>query len=579
MDEKNLVLLAELKKQISEQKSVVKGVITNQDESANKVKSRAKTKVLSADAPVSKQQPKKEQFKKTKSPKKNNRKAKNSLVKGAAKPQKIKQIKHPPLILISNLPLKSKPACTPVKLGYLTNTSAEFKPKFDAKHNFTLPSWFCSGQQLQHPEQQTNTARPIMVRIGIDFGTAFTKVAAKVGLDTVIIDWSPLTGKTDSNSRNLLPGIVAKAVNGQYCWEDFTANTLLTNLKLPLLNEGNLEQCPVASIAYLALVICYTRAAMYQHPEYGRKLASSNLRWELNIGCATEPHDKIHIVKRIEKVALLAWHLSSKNDLSDDLITSLWHKSLGLGGLEALPGVVPEFIAQIASYLSSPQLREGLHILVDVGAATLDVASFNVVQDRENYSVKIPIFFSRVVKQGTHFLNLHRHTQLGLTPSWDDTLQIQSRHQFAMDNHLDALAVEKVDLQFKKAVVDTIYCVIKNTKTSLKGDPNSTAWQSGLPVFLTGGGSAFELYKGAIGAVEQTFKNNYQLYHHFRLVPYNTNALRYSSLNEQVDGRLTVALGLTEDAESIARIIPSRDICDLQRGEKQSLSHNELYAK
>ncbi|WP_417706267.1 hypothetical protein [Rheinheimera aquimaris] len=571
MNEASLELLAALKKTLSEQGAKIDATVS--------VAQKQKNPVASVNAPKQAKQPKPAKSKKANSASKPKRPDGNSIAKKRKNRKSVKPFVSPRPALISDFQPAPKKQVAMVEPLILSNSSAEFKPKFNVKHRFTVPEWFNSGQLLQHPDQQENTVRPITVRIGIDFGTAFTKVAVKIGLDTLIIDWSALTGVIDLSSRNLLPGIVTKAVDGQYSWQNFNKGTVLTNLKLPLLSDGSLEQSPSASIAYLAYVIRYTRAAVYKHPEFGRKLALSNIRWELNVGCATEPHDKIQIVEKIQKVALVAWHLSSKNDLSDGLITSLWHKSLGLAGLEALPGVVPEFIAQIAGYLSSPQLREGLHILVDVGAATLDVASFNVVQDRENHSVKIPIFFSRVVKQGTHFLNLHRHTQLSLTPSWDDTSLIQSRHQFAKDNNLDVLAVEKVDLQFKKAVVDTIYYVIKNTKTSLRGDPNSIAWESGLPVFLTGGGSAFDLYKSAIGAAEQLFKNNYQLNHRFRLVPYDTNTLRYSSLKEHVDGRLTVALGLTEDAESIARIIPSRDIFALERCEKLLKSHSELYAK
>lgn len=575
MNEKNLEVLAELKKHLFGQTTVNKSVNPAKTEPVVRATDKPKAKTLAKGAS--------KPLKQSKRQKNAAKKKKIQTAKAAAKAasnnppkQKSKRVAGPKHTLISD---GSKNILKPAKTQILINSVAEFKPKFDAKHMFNTPSWFHSGHNQQHPNQKEGRLGSISVRIGVDLGTAFTKVAVKIGLDTLIIDWSALTGHSDPNSRNLLPGIVAKTPNEHYCWQNFATNTLLTNLKLPLLDESKLEQCPVGSVAYLALVICYVRAAIYRHPEFGVKLAQRNIRWELNIGCATEPHDKIQIVKRMEHVALVAWHLASIKDLSENNIHSLWSENLDLAGLECSPQVVPEFIAQIASYLTSPQLKEGLHMLVDVGAATLDVATFNVVKNREEYSIDIPIFFSKVINHGTHFLNLHRHMACNLPASWDDTLPVPAIGDFAKNNRLDRALAESADSAFLKMLVDTILSVIRSTKTSLKGDPNSQAWQTGLPVFVTGGGAASAIYQSSILRVEQRFKEYYQENHRFRLVQYNMNALKYKSLKNTIDGRLTVAVGLTEDAESIARIIPSRDIQALQRVEGQHLDHQVLYAK
>lgn len=155
-----------------------------------------------------------------------------------------------------------------------------------------------------------------------------------------------------------------------------------------------------------AEVIRYSRAFLYRHPEVGRKLANRTLRWELNIGCPTEPHENPLVVERFRHVARTAWWLAGRDDLDAAIIRTAWDRRDLDTGLETEPGVVPEFVAQIAGYLRSPQVNDGLHALVDVGAATLDVATFNVVLPRDgNSAPRIPIFFSAVKPLGTHFLS------------------------------------------------------------------------------------------------------------------------------------------------------------------------------
>src|SRR5690606_40090411 len=101
-------------------------------------------------------------------------------------------------------------------------------------------------------------------------------------------------------------------------------------------------------------------------------------------------------------------------------------------GLEAAPCVVPEFVAQIAGYLRSTRVREGLHALVDIGSGTLDVATFNVVLPLDEGDLPtIPIFFSDIKPLGTHFLSRHRHSRLGIERRWNDAEPVQSTDSFA----------------------------------------------------------------------------------------------------------------------------------------------------
>lgn len=63
----------------------------------------------------------------------------------------------------------------------------------------------------------------------------------------------------------------------------------------------------------------------------------------------------------------------------------------------------PEFVAQVAVYARSPQRQDGLHLLVDCGAGTLDIATFNVGRQPGTNEDIYPILQSEVAPLGRTF--------------------------------------------------------------------------------------------------------------------------------------------------------------------------------
>jgi hypothetical protein len=450
-----------------------------------------------------------------------------------------------------------------------------------------MPEWGDAGRSLQHPEHQGGRPMPIMVvRIGVDFGTAFTKVAIRAGADLVPVDWSAVTGDDSETGRYVVPGLVVRAPDGEYCWRRVTKGDIRGNLKLPVIEMAESEEGPIATVAYLALVIRYARAFLYRNTEIGRKLVGRSLRWELNIGCPTEPHENPDVVQILQRIARTAWQLATLDHLNESGILTVWKTGAENIGLEAEPHVVPEFVAQIAGYLQSPQVKEGLHALIDIGAATLDVATFNVVMQNDLASSPlIPIFYSAVRPHGTHYLRHHRHSRLGLDLSWNDAAPVEPADEFAQQNGKLRDKVVAVDREFVEEVVQCIKEVINSTRTNRRGDPHSAAWREGLPIFVTGGGSNCILYRQAIKVVGTKLKSQVEeslradpsvvAASNFRLIelsPTPGNAQQIAAAD-----RLTVALGLTEDAENIARVVLHRDIEPITQSTKERVDHTDLY--
>lgn len=455
-----------------------------------------------------------------------------------------------------------------------------FKPSIDGGCSLVMPEWGDAGRSLQHPEYQGGRSTPMVVRIGVDFGTAFTKVAIRAGVDLVPVEWPAVTGDDSDTGRYVVPGFVVRAPDGEFCWRRVTEADIRGNLKFPVIEMAGSDECPIATVAYLALVIRYSRAFLYRNAEIGRKLVGRSLRWELNIGCPTEPHENPKVVDILRRIARTAWLLAAEARLNEQDVVVAWNLADCDTALEAEPGVVPEFVAQIAGYLGSPQVQEGLHALIDIGAATLDVATFNVVLGNDRASPPcIPIFFSAVRPLGTHYLRHNRHSRLDLDLSWNDATPVESSDEFGQRNGKPLDDVIAVDEEFVGRIVRCIIAVIDGTRTNAWGDPRSAAWRMGLPIFVTGGGSNCVLYRQAIEVVQRELRLRVGLQPgsstHFRLIelsPTSGNARQIAA-----GDRLTVALGLTEDAESIARVVPHRDIEPITQGTRERIDHTDLY--
>lgn len=465
-----------------------------------------------------------------------------------------------------------------------------FKPRIDDGCALNMPEWSNIGRSLQHPGHQGDRSAPMAVRIGVDFGTAFTKVAIRAGVDLVTVEWSAVTGDDSETGRYVVPGFVVRAPDGEFCWRHLTEGDIRGNLKLPVIEMAGTDECPIATVAYLALVIRYARAFLYRNAEIGRKFVGRSLRWELNIGCPTEPHENPKVVDVFRRIARTAWLLAAEDRLVEQDVVAAWSLADSAIDLEAEPGVVPEFVAQIAGYLGSPQVKDGLHALIDIGAATLDVATFNVVLQKDRASPpSIPIFFSAVRRLGTHYLRHNRHSRLGLDLSWNDAAPVESSDDFGQRNGKPLDEVVEVDEEFVGQVVRCIVGVIDRTRTSPQGVPvgrdrsgqypKGSVWREGLPIFITGGGANCVLYRQAIGAVQRKVSLNVgrrpDSATHFRLIELNPTP--GSARQIEAGDRLTVALGLTEDAESIALVVPHRKIEPITYGTAGRIDHEDLY--
>jgi hypothetical protein len=423
-------------------------------------------------------------------------------------------------------------------------------------HEFKLPEeWIGAGRGLQAPGG--GDGRVLQARIGLDFGTAYTKVAVRLADTVHFVQWS---GVRSSEAIYFLPGECSRMGNDSaFLGRSAAASEVHSALKVPFLAEapaGDAQK--IAAMIFLASVLRYTRAWVYRTlPSFvgGRRLV-----WQLNLGCPTNSWSATTVRRSYQQVALLAWQLSQTDgEISWPAAASLLQQPLpsaenvGLDGLNA----IPEFVAQIAGYVRSPQRRDGLHLLMDVGAGTVDLATFNVAHDDVREEDRYPIFASDVTALGTHFLTASRLQSAGLGEGgWDEFQVIPSATDFAREFGVEPHSIDAADQEFAKRLFGTIGRVVTYTRTQRYG--KAPEWKKGVPVFVSGGGADCPIYSNALHSVFNRSR-----------VPIIRTA--FPALEETVAAtsptandfhRLAVAYGLTFDAESIGRIFAPHEIAD-----------------
>lgn len=445
-----------------------------------------------------------------------------------------------------------------------------FRPIGRSEHYRHPEAWVNLGSQLQAPGSTGGNS--LTVRMGIDFGTAYTKVAISTVQNVFLVEWS---GVTKSSERFFLPGVVSVLHGGAaFLGRCPTAARYLSDLKLPFLQGPSVDmKRHVAAAIFLAWVMKYARAWFYRNHEALCK--GRTIIWEVNIGCPTDAWDDKSKVDLYVYIGHLAWRLSREEEIDELRGTAIGEElkqPFESEGLDAL-FVVPEFVAQIAGYVRSPQRREGLHILVDCGAGTVDVVTFNVHKNPDEHTDRYPIFSSKVQPLGGHFLMGKRAEVLG-AGVWDDLELIPTREEIVEEFPDMAEALKQADERFEQEVAKVVSGVISHTKTMRT--PLAQAWIDGLPRFLTGGGAASSVYSGAVSRA--ALATGVRVHAVDVPMPADTTGVTPADFH-----RMSVAYGLTYDRDSLGGIVPSKEIKDFLAStalrRKERPDRDDLYPK
>ncbi len=456
-------------------------------------------------------------------------------------------------------PAKPAPRTVSTAVTIENPTPAIRSFKLARADEFKLPDdWVTLGGAVT----LTSAGAAHAVYMGIDFGTAYTKASIGFGGDIFIVDWA---GVKASEDRFILPGEFSVLSDGScVLGRSHLATRVATDLKLPFL-EGNASRSSlIDATLFLALVMRYIRAWWF-HRQHGL-IRNRSLEWNVNLGAPTTPWQDKKLRSSYERVAHAAWMISlGNNPIRPESADS----ALGHGPRNGPPlEIVPEFVAQIASYTRSPQRQHDLHLLVDIGAGTVDVVTFNVNKDEQTGEDQFPIFWASVNNLGTHYLMSRRlhdgKVQLG--GHQDDATTVPSAEKFSQATGLPIQDVQRSDRTHTAAVAGAISAVLRTTKQ--KRYRRSPRWQTGIRVFLCGGGSACEAFQASI--LEAGRRSDVPLPPIMLPIP---ERLKASGLAQDQFHRVSVAFGLGMDAFNLGQIRPMAKVEDDKPIKRRERAH------
>ena len=393
--------------------------------------------------------------------------------------------------------------------------------------------------------------------MGIDFGTAYTKVCIAEANAAHAVRFFP---NSPGARQYLLPGTLLVDSSGTcHLGELASSAEWYDNLKLPLLEHRAQEEDLARVIAFLALAMRYSRSWVLD--ELVGVYKNLEIDWWVNVGLPTDSWADQWLGARYLGAAHAAWRLSAEKRMismssARTLSRQVAESATGKGQRSEALGpekihVVPEFAAQVASYSRSPRRRNDLHLMVDVGAGTLDVTTFNVAESESAGGDLLPVFAAKVERKGTHYLMANRLHEIGSPGAWSDAEAVPSAERLSA--HLKC-AIEEIKLRdsvFRDAVAGTLHHVLAYTKSNRY--PGSRRWATGVPVFLCGGGAEVDVYQEAVERCG------------FRVSAMEIESparLKSASIGDYGFSRVSVAYGLSFGPEDLGELRPPSAVPD-----------------
>ena len=348
----------------------------------------------------------------------------------------------------------------------------------------------------------TSDAQSTLIIIGLDFGTAYTKVVVYGEGQRYAI---PLRKDKVGVDKYLLPTCVYENAAGKFSLEKSADHCIChSDLKMNILDHTLDRATEQHIITYIARVLQQTRDWVLN--EKRDVFGGKRLKWEVNIGLPTENYSDQRLKNTYHRLVGEAWYQSTDKQLRGDD----GHRDKDRELDSDLIKEVPEFVAQVQTYYQSPQLKEGVHALIDVGAATTDASIFIVRREPDKY----PILAKSVKKLGVNFLNQHRQK-------------------------------ENSDETFKPKIQEQLNQVLL---VAYKRAPKNSEWDEKIPLMVCGGGARISLYEKFYG--QEFIRAVCKTHHGKKLQKYSLPALDQLEIPDippKDHDRLSVAHGLSFD--------------------------------
>lgn len=456
-------------------------------------------------------------------------------------------------------------------------------------------------------------ARKCYVNIGLDFGTSCTKVVLRTPYEKDRAFAVPFADAAHPSSHYLLPSLIWIDQSRNASLLQFDTAICVRDLKrhfmhstpIPLKLNGSWPKSiksHIAATTFLALTL--QRIRQWFLHTHQSAYCDYQLVWHVNLGLPSADFDKKYLCHRYLRAIAAAWHLSVQEtpiDLDaaeqsfeqvhvklDESSDSKFSSTVNCNdGASATVCLLPEVAAEVVGYSRSNQREEGLHILMDVGAGTLDLCAFNLHQ--KNGDDRYELLTADVRELGAMVLHRSRLKRLREIVSENDLERWNSHdpvtpipntiHDYFSSDKIPPLPKSKnVDSEFVSDIIKMIWKTVVDLK--LRRHPLSPRWKDWLPIFIAGGGSQLDPYQHAIRQVTYEMRNQYQgsfgLKNMSIAKPRNLEGA--TGISDNNYHRLAVAWGLSYsdvDIGNVTRPTEIEDVVDVKETKKGKLDWYE----
>jgi hypothetical protein len=216
-------------------------------------------------------------------------------------------------------------------------------------------------------------------------------------------------------------------------------------------------------------------------------------------------------------------------------------------------------------YARSTLRDPGLHLLVDVGASTFDVCGF-VLHERKGQD-RYELLTATVDRLGVRELHLRRLSVLGCLSGRDGDDHVAYDPLMPVGETLEdyhpgcSCNPPDIDAEFRRRATSVVMRHLIDLKQ--RRDPRSRRWDTGLPVFLCGGGSGMGLFRELVSEADRRFRSGMMARGLLLRALPKPEYLVTADVGEALFHRLSVAYGLSFDALNIGRVSPPQETPDI----------------
>ncbi len=411
----------------------------------------------------------------------------------------------------------------------------------------------------------------ILINLGVDFGTRFTKVCAhSEGVGTIACDFSG-----QGIGAALSPSVVTIARDGSLGTplpgQEFDHEEAIAYLKMAIAEPSQLYlgsnlrgyvRDEVGLSEALSAYFCsdvIRRAKSWVQSTWDRNIGGRQILWSANIGIPVQYCDS-PIVDTYERVFATAWHWSEQTPekVIFGKVVDNYRQACDQVEIDKCDCFAyPEIAAAVMAFATSRSAEEGVYVYFDIGAGTLDGSVFAL--RRPEGMMEVNFFSGEVAGLGVEWLApklLRVRNQ-----EYKKVFSLERARDIILSSQSDSLTGDLAPLSSEvKGMVGSVIGKGKRKDPSnwreeaaKKHRPSLTLRRSTsdvgmepLPVFIGGGGVKSGFYQSAIR--EAYYSQKLQ---HFGIPPLDLREvpaprnLDLLSISPQDYHRFLISLGLS----------------------------------